>query len=513
MDSWVEQLNNALVYIDDHLCDEIDFKEISRITACSIETLQRFFMLSTGTTLTGYIRQRRLYEAFNDLKNTDEKVIDIAVKYGYASPDAFGVAFKRMYGVTPSMARKDENLTVMPFSRMEFSLNITSNNWRFDMGQTRETKTVDQLMKELKSQGDYQCEIPRDFIVLDEYLLGITQPEFCSAFQALQGVVAEIYSFMQANPPKDVNCVNKLLYVTGALSALVSDSLAIRMDQFMDAYMTSNANDIKLAEYLDKFDKSKRDKFFKSNHVYFLFSALEKFGFSIEGLDKQYDDSALIKIKYPALLAVMNVIKAFSMPRICRASFGIDYAKFNYRVFSHASSAKLPLEDLHSYQLLSDEQKTFFSSLNRALEETGASFGECAGHSWWGDRETLPCLYEYKNGDRRVLNLYSWNKESQMFHFDRWTGYGVMPYVLMGWKDAWKEGENARAQKQIEFFKTLPGDWQKDVFWHCGDDCDKCHRRRTVITPDGEFPLCIDGAWRFPSIPKAVPYIIEAIET
>ena len=124
MINWVERLNYALAYIDNYLCDEIDFDEISRITACPIETLQRFFVLNTGITLTEYIRRRKLHEAFNELKITDNKVIDIAIKYGYDSPDAFSVAFKRIYGVSPSTARSDKNIMAQPFLRMIFFLSI-----------------------------------------------------------------------------------------------------------------------------------------------------------------------------------------------------------------------------------------------------------------------------------------------------------------------------------------------------------------------------------------------------
>ena len=124
MINWVERLNYALAYIDNNLCDEIDFNEISRIAACPAETLQRFFVLNTGITLTEYIRRRKLHEAFIELQNTNEKVIDIAIKYGYESPDAFSVAFKRIYGVSPSMARNSD-ITVEPFLRMKFSLSIS----------------------------------------------------------------------------------------------------------------------------------------------------------------------------------------------------------------------------------------------------------------------------------------------------------------------------------------------------------------------------------------------------
>lgn len=63
-----------------------------------------------GFTVSEYIRNRRLALAGNDLLVTDEKIIDIAVKYGYDSPDSFTKAFTRFHGVTPTSVRRDEVL-------------------------------------------------------------------------------------------------------------------------------------------------------------------------------------------------------------------------------------------------------------------------------------------------------------------------------------------------------------------------------------------------------------------
>jgi len=121
---WIEKVNHALSYIENNLYDDIQYKKIEKIILSPIEVLQRFFMLNTGVTLTEYIRRRKFSESVKMLKNSDEKIIDIAIKLGYGSPDAFSLAFKRLYGITPSDARTS-NAILKPYPRMMFSLSIT----------------------------------------------------------------------------------------------------------------------------------------------------------------------------------------------------------------------------------------------------------------------------------------------------------------------------------------------------------------------------------------------------
>jgi len=121
---WIERLNQAVGYIEKNLEGEIDYNEISRITVSPMALFQRFFVLATGTTLSEYIRRRKLTRALIDLQNTDEKVIDIAFKYGYESSNAFCTAFKRLYDITPSKAKiAGENLK--HYNRVYFTLTIT----------------------------------------------------------------------------------------------------------------------------------------------------------------------------------------------------------------------------------------------------------------------------------------------------------------------------------------------------------------------------------------------------
>ena len=121
---WIKKVNHALSYIEKNLDDEIKYKEIEKIILSPIDTIQRFFMLNTGITLTEYIRRRKFNEAVKAIKNGDEKIIDIAIRLGYGSSDAFSLAFKRLYGISPSEAR-DSSIVLKPFPRMVFSLSIT----------------------------------------------------------------------------------------------------------------------------------------------------------------------------------------------------------------------------------------------------------------------------------------------------------------------------------------------------------------------------------------------------
>jgi len=104
----IDRLNQAIHYIEENLHDSVDYSEISKITLSPISAFQRFFCLTTGMALSEYIRRRKLSRAADDILATNKKITDIAVKYGYDSADAFSVAFKRTYNVSPLFARQNQ---------------------------------------------------------------------------------------------------------------------------------------------------------------------------------------------------------------------------------------------------------------------------------------------------------------------------------------------------------------------------------------------------------------------
>ncbi|MGX7227680.1 helix-turn-helix transcriptional regulator [Enterococcus malodoratus] len=119
----LENMKRAIDYIEENLVGEIEYPKIAQIALCSQYHFKRMFVFLIGIPLSEYIRRRRLTMAALDLQNTDDKVIDIAVKYGYSSADAFSRAFQGMHAVTPSQARKkDVRLKVQP--RVSFALSL-----------------------------------------------------------------------------------------------------------------------------------------------------------------------------------------------------------------------------------------------------------------------------------------------------------------------------------------------------------------------------------------------------
>ena len=107
---WMAIIGNSIQYIEEHITEELTADRIARNAGVSSFYFQKGFAMLCGFTVTEYIRNRRLALAGNDIIATDEKIIDIAMKYGYDSPDSFTKAFTRFHGVTPSSARRDEVL-------------------------------------------------------------------------------------------------------------------------------------------------------------------------------------------------------------------------------------------------------------------------------------------------------------------------------------------------------------------------------------------------------------------
>ncbi|WP_019419774.1 AraC family transcriptional regulator [Paenibacillus sp. OSY-SE] len=116
-------LRQAIDYIEDHLHVMLEIDDIAQAALSSRYHFQRMFHALTGFTVTEYIRNRRLTLAAEELAGTECKVIDVALKYGYESPEAFAKAFQRLHGVTPSAAKK-MNVKLKAFSRISFQIQI-----------------------------------------------------------------------------------------------------------------------------------------------------------------------------------------------------------------------------------------------------------------------------------------------------------------------------------------------------------------------------------------------------
>lgn len=101
-------LRQAIDYMEEHLHENIEINDIAKAAMSSKYHFQRMFHALTGFTVTEYVRNRRLTLAAEELVGTDGKVIDVTLKYGYESPEAFSKAFQRMHGVTPACREEKE---------------------------------------------------------------------------------------------------------------------------------------------------------------------------------------------------------------------------------------------------------------------------------------------------------------------------------------------------------------------------------------------------------------------
>ncbi len=98
-------IQKAIDFIEDNIYDELNSEVIASQAYMSSYYFQKVFSIVCNLTLGEYIRNRRLTLAGNDIKSSDAKIIDIAFKYGYESPESFSRAFTRFHGVAPMMAR------------------------------------------------------------------------------------------------------------------------------------------------------------------------------------------------------------------------------------------------------------------------------------------------------------------------------------------------------------------------------------------------------------------------
>ena len=110
----IKQLNNAIAYIENNLRDEIDTNKLAEIALCPYDKFKRFFSYMTKMSVSEYIRKRRLTLAAYELLKGQEKIIDLAVKYGYSSADSFTRAFVKQHGVLPTEVSEDTQLKVFP---------------------------------------------------------------------------------------------------------------------------------------------------------------------------------------------------------------------------------------------------------------------------------------------------------------------------------------------------------------------------------------------------------------
>lgn len=123
----MERINYAIDYVEAHITEEIDFQQVAQRACCSVYHFHRMFSYITDISISEYIRRRRLTLAAFDLREAGEKVIDVAAKYRYQSPEAFSRAFKSMHGVMPTKAR-NPGTPLKAYPKLSFHLSMDGDS-------------------------------------------------------------------------------------------------------------------------------------------------------------------------------------------------------------------------------------------------------------------------------------------------------------------------------------------------------------------------------------------------
>lgn len=159
---WLDRMNNTINYIEDNLMAKIDYEKAAKIAYCSVYHFQRMFSFITNVTLSEYVRRRRMTLAAFELQNTSIKVIDLALKYGYESPEAFTRAFQNLHGVTPTSAR-NMGVNFKAYPRLSFQISIKGDlemNYKIEK---KDSFTVYGVEKIFDTQNDANLKDIPDF--------------------------------------------------------------------------------------------------------------------------------------------------------------------------------------------------------------------------------------------------------------------------------------------------------------------------------------------------------------
>lgn len=194
--NWIDGLQKALAYIESHLTDDLQTEDVARQACVSPFHFQRLFGAVCGVTLGEYIRNRRLAMAGEELSRGGSKVIDVALKYGYDSPDSFARAFSRFHGITPSAA-KESGASLRAFSPLRITLTTEGGNTMEYKIVQKQPFTLMGVARMFNNETSYQ-EIPKFW---DEYLSQEDKP-VCGMFGVCLDENGKDFKYLIADPYK-----------------------------------------------------------------------------------------------------------------------------------------------------------------------------------------------------------------------------------------------------------------------------------------------------------------------
>ncbi len=200
---WIERLNKAIDYIEEHMGEKIDYDQVAKVACCSTYHFQRMFAYMANVSLSEYIRRRRMSLAAVDLQSGDEKVVDVALKYGYTSPTSFNRAFQSVHGIAPSLV-KEEGVSLRAYPPISFKIIIKGAdkmNYRIEKKEAfRIVGIAEPLHKEIEKNFEIVPQmwqkaamdgtIPKLVSIMEGEPMGVLGVSVCNDFEEWKYFIA-----------------------------------------------------------------------------------------------------------------------------------------------------------------------------------------------------------------------------------------------------------------------------------------------------------------------------------
>lgn len=156
----LDGFNRVIEYIEQNLEGEIDYEKIAAVFGYSVYHVQRLFAMVVGTPLAEYIRNRRLSKAAAELQGGNDKVVDVAMRFGYSSPNSFNHAFKAFHGVAPSDVKK-EGVSIKAYPPLLFEFTVKgAKAMDYRTEQKKEFRVVGVRLRTTMANGECYKAIP-----------------------------------------------------------------------------------------------------------------------------------------------------------------------------------------------------------------------------------------------------------------------------------------------------------------------------------------------------------------
>jgi AraC family transcriptional regulator len=157
---WLFRMKEALDYMESKMEEHINIDDIARVAYSSPFHFQRMFYMLTGVSVADYIRRRRLTLAAQELAISKVKVLDVALKYGYESPESFAKAFRRAHGIAPSSAR-ESGIQLKAFPRLSFHLSLKGDKeMEYRIVEKEDFTVIGKSIRVTTREGENSREIP-----------------------------------------------------------------------------------------------------------------------------------------------------------------------------------------------------------------------------------------------------------------------------------------------------------------------------------------------------------------